>query len=90
MNIYSQVDYTTPMYNDSVLYRQEYSYYNNISNIYNSNLYNTRDGIPQRNLSLISRPNRYGYLDPYQVQANQPQRQIFQASQACCRYPPLR
>ena len=73
------MDYTTPMYNDSVLYRQEYSYYNNISNLYNSNLYNTRDGIPQRNLSLISQPNRYGYLDPYLAQANQPQRQIFQA-----------
>ena len=69
------------MYNDSVLYRQEYSYYNNISNLYNSNRYNTRDGIPQRNLSLISQPNRYGYLDPYLAQGNQPTRQIFQARQ---------
>ena len=68
------------MYNDSVLYRQEYSYYNNISNLYSSNLYNTRDGIPRRNLSLISQPNRYGYIDPYLSQANQPQRQIFQGS----------
>lgn len=29
-----KVDYTTPMYNDSVLYRQEYSYFHNISNTY--------------------------------------------------------
>jgi hypothetical protein len=41
-------------------------------------LYNNRDGIPRRNLSEISQPNRYGYLDPYISQSNQPQRQIFQ------------
>lgn len=62
-----KVDYTTPLYNDSVLYREEYSYYHNISNTYRSNLYNTRDGIPIRNISLISQPSRYGYLDPYVV-----------------------
>ena len=62
-----KVDYTTPMYNDSVLYKQEYGYYHNISNTYRSNLYNTRDGVPVRNLSLISTPSRYGYLDPYVV-----------------------
>lgn len=54
-----KVDYSTPLYNDSVLFRQEYSYYNNISNTYRSNLYNTRDGLPSRNISLISRPSRY-------------------------------
>jgi len=53
-----KVDYSTPMYNDSVLYRQEYAYYHNISNTYRSNLYNTRDGIPIRNISLISQPTR--------------------------------
>lgn len=62
-----KVDYTTPLYNDSVLYREEYGYYHNISNTYRSNLYNTRDGIPIRNISLISNPSRYGYLDPYIV-----------------------
>ncbi|TRY74425.1 hypothetical protein TCAL_00656 [Tigriopus californicus] len=73
-----KVDYTTPMYNDSVLYRNEYSYYHNISNTYRSNLYNTRDGIPLRNLSLISQPNRYGYIDPYLSSSNAPERPIFQ------------
>ena len=29
-----QVDGTTPLYNDTVLYRNEYSYYQNISNTY--------------------------------------------------------
>ncbi len=53
-----KVDYSTPMYNDSVLYREEYSYYHNISNTYRSNLYNTRDGIPVKNISLISQPTR--------------------------------
>ena len=62
-----KVDYTTPLYNDSILYRQEYSYYHNISNTYRSNLYNARDGIPVRNISLISQPSRYGYFDPYVV-----------------------
>ena len=62
-----KVDYTTPLYNDSVLYRQEYSYYNNISNTYRSNLYDNRDGVPIRNISLISHPSRYNYLDPYVV-----------------------
>ena len=37
-----KVDYYTPMYNDTVLYRQSYSYQHNISNTYRSNLYNTR------------------------------------------------
>lgn len=73
-----KVDYTTPLYNDSVLYRDEYSYYHNISNTYRSNLYNTRDGIPTRNLSLISQPSRYGYLDPYVNNTQAPQRPIFQ------------
>ena len=54
-----KVDYSTPMYNDSVLYRQEYSYYHNVSNTYRSNLYNTQDGLPQRNISLISKPSRF-------------------------------
>ena len=62
-----KVDYSTPMYNDSVLYKQEYGYYHNISNTYRSNLYSTRDGVPIRNLSLISTPSRYGYFDPYVV-----------------------
>ena len=62
-----KVDYTTPLYNDSVLYREEHSYYYNISNTYRSNLYNSRDGIPLRNISLISKPSRYGYFDPYVV-----------------------
>ena len=67
-----KVDYTTPMYNDSVLYRQEYSYYHNISNTYRSNLYENREGIPTRNVSLISNPTRYGYLDPYTPNSAQP------------------
>jgi hypothetical protein len=49
------------MYNDTSLYREEYSYFHNISNTYRSNLYNTRDGIPIRNLSLISQPTRCQY-----------------------------
>ena len=73
-----KVDYTTPMYNDSTLYREEYSYFHNISNTYRSNLYNTRDGIPIRNLSLISQPTRYGYLDPYVNNTGAPVRPIFQ------------
>jgi hypothetical protein len=73
-----KVDYTTPLYNDSILYRQEYSYYHNISNTYRSNLYNARDGIPVRNISLISQPSRYGYFDPYVNNTAAPVRPIFQ------------
>lgn len=42
------------MYNDTTLFREEYSYFHNISNTYRSNLYNTRDGIPIRNLTLVN------------------------------------
>ena len=73
-----KLDYTTPMYNDTTLYREEYSYFHNISNTYRSNLYNTRDGIPIRNLSLISQPNRYGYLDPYVNNTGAPLSPTFQ------------
>ncbi|CAB4061934.1 unnamed protein product [Lepeophtheirus salmonis] len=37
-----------------------------------------RDGIPQRNISLISQPSRYGYLDPYINQTKAPERPLFQ------------
>ena len=73
-----KVDGTTPLYNDTVLYRNEYSYYQNISNTFRSRLYDNRDGIPIRNLSLISRPDRYGYLDPYVNTTSQPIRPLFQ------------
>ena len=72
-----KVDYTTPLYNDSVLYREEHSYYYNISNTYRSNLYNSRDGIPLRNISLISKPSRYGYFDPYVVRTHSLQKDPF-------------
>ena len=73
-----KVDYTTPLYNDSVLYREEHSYYYNISNTYRSNLYNSRDGIPLRNISLISKPSRYGYFDPYVNSSSAPGIPLFQ------------
>ena len=73
-----RVDGTTPLYNDTSLYRREYTYYHNISNTYRSQLYNNREGIPTRNLSLIANPTRYGYLDPYVNTTNQPIRPLFQ------------
>ena len=45
-----------------------------------SRLYDNRDGIPIRNLSLISRPDRYGYLDPYVNTTSQPIRPLFQVN----------
>ena len=62
-----KVDYTTPLYNDSVLYRQEVEFDQQTANTYRTRLYDTIDGIPQRNLSFISRPERYNYDDPYTV-----------------------
>lgn len=73
-----KVDGTTPLYNDTSLYRREYTYYHNISNTYRSQLYNNREGIPTRNLSLVANPTRYGYLDPYVNTTNQPIRPLFQ------------
>ena len=58
-----KIDGTTPLYNDTAMYRTEYSYYHNITNIRSSELYNNQDGIPIRNLSLIVKPNRYGYQE---------------------------
>jgi len=73
-----KVDGTTPLYNDTVLYRKEYSYYHNISNTYRSQLYDNKDGIPTRNQSQITHPDRYGYLDPYVNTTSQPVRPLFQ------------
>ena len=73
-----KVDGSTPLFNDTVLYRQEYTYYNIISNTYRSQLYNNKEGIPVRNLSLVSNPDRYGYLDPYVNTTTQPNRPLFQ------------
>ena len=41
-------------------------------------LYNNVDGVPIRNLSLIVRPDRYGYVDPYVNTTSQPIRPLFQ------------
>lgn len=62
-----EIDHSTPLFNDTVHYRREYAYYQNITNTYRSSLYDTRDGLPKRNLELDTENNkqRYGYLDPY-------------------------
>ena len=73
-----KIDGTTPLYNDTVLYRKEYTYYHNISNTYRNQLFNNQDGIPIKNLSLLSNPERYGYLDPYVNTTTQPIRPLFQ------------
>ena len=36
------IDYSTPLFNDTVHYRSEYAFYRNISNTYRSNLYDTK------------------------------------------------
>ena len=54
------------MYNDTVLYREEFAWYHNVSNTYSSQLFENEDGIPYRNISFVKgNPLRYGYLDPY-------------------------
>ena len=37
-----QIDYTTPLFNDTVQYRKEFSYFQNITNTYSSSLYDTK------------------------------------------------
>ena len=62
-----KIDHSTPLFNDTVNYRDQYAYYQNLSNTYRSALYDTKDGLPQRTLDLQTenkRP-RYGFLDPY-------------------------
>ena len=73
-----KVDDTTPLYNDTSRYREEYAFYNNISNIQRSRLYDNEEGIPNRNLSLITDKNRYGYLDPYVKTRTKPDQPLFQ------------
>ena len=72
--MFSQVDGLTPLYNDTVAYRNDYSFQTNRSNIYRQNLYDNKDGVPQRTLYNITRPDRYGLLDPYANSTGQPQR----------------
>ena len=55
-------------------YRNDYSFQTNRSNIYRQNLYDNKDGVPQRTLYNITRPDRYGLLDPYANSTGQPQR----------------
>ena len=75
-----KVDGSTPLYNDTVLYRNEYAFYHNRSNLYTSNLYDNRDGVPTRNLTqyVDGAPVRYGYLDPYANSTTRPNRPIYQ------------
>ena len=75
-----KVDGSTPLYNDTVLYRNEYSYYHNISNTYRSQLYENREGVPTRNISHLvdGAPQRYGFLDPYVNTTSQPARPLYQ------------
>ena len=37
-----KIDYTTPLFNDTVQYRKEFSYFQNITNTYSSSLYDTK------------------------------------------------
>ena len=37
-----KVDYTTPLFNDTVQYRAEHAYFSNISNPFRTNLYDTK------------------------------------------------
>ena len=67
------------MYNDTVLYREEFAWYHNVSNTYSSQLFENEDGIPYRNISFVKgNPLRYGYLDPYVNTSSQPHRPLFQ------------
>lgn len=58
-------DHASHLFNDTVFYRQEYEYYYKQQNFHSNSLYENKDGIPYRNLSLIQHPDRYGYEDPY-------------------------
>ena len=69
MLILHVADYTTPMYNDSVLYRDCYAYHSNVSNTYTSNLYDNREGIPIRNHTGSRYGTRNPYYDPYSVRS---------------------
>ena len=67
------------MYNDTVLYREEFAWYHNVSNTYSSQLFENEDGIPYRNISFVKgNPLRYGYLDPYVNTTSQPIRPLYQ------------
>ena len=70
------VDDTTPLYNDTTLYREEYAFYHNISSI--RKIYDNEEGRPNRNISQITDRYRYGYLDPYVNTTTQPNRPLFQ------------
>ena len=37
-----EIDHSTPLFNDTVHYRQEYAYYQNLTNTYRSSLYDTK------------------------------------------------
>ena len=64
-----KIDYSTPMYNDSVLYRQEYAHDINTSNIYDTYHYSHRDRDgnyrAKQSLEDLTHPSRYGFRNPY-------------------------
>ena len=37
-----KIDYSTPLFNDTYFYREEYAYFRNLSNTYRSSLYDTK------------------------------------------------
>ena len=67
-----RVDGLTPLYNDTAMYRNEYSFYLNNTNTFRSQLYDSRNGLPNKDINKITRPDRYGYVDPYVNGTNKP------------------
>ena len=73
-----RVDGLTPLYNDTTLYRNEFSFFQNRTNTLRSQLYSNKDGIPNTDLSRFTHPDRYGYQDPYVNTTNQPVKPLVQ------------
>ncbi len=68
-----KIDYTTLMYNDTVLYRDFYAYDQKTGYSLISSLYNTPGGVPNRDINVISNPPRYNpYLNLYETDSAQP------------------
>ena len=70
-----KIDHSTPLYNDTMEYRREFAYFQNLSNTRRAALYDTKDGVPLTNLSRTDSEqagSRYGFLDPYAETAGRP------------------
>ena len=57
-----KIDYSTPLFNDTYFYREEYAYFRNLTNTYRSSLYDTKYVAVDLSSKYIFYPNSFSEM----------------------------